>query len=105
MSAWWAIGQIVVNLISWGLIANFHVQQQTTMLVVVVVVVILYVIRKIIKVGDIFIYYGRINVTYVFTRFAFQIFESPRYYLARGDSIKTMKHWKKSLKLMGKLVL
>ena len=95
MSAWWAIGQIVVNLISWGLIANFSCQQQTTMLVVVVVVVILYVIRKIIKVGDIFIYYGRINVTYVFSQdLLFKYLNHLDIILQEVIQLKLLKHWK-----------
>ena len=48
---------------------------------------------------------GGLTLLMFFTRFAFQIFESPRYYLARGDSIKTIETLEKSLKLMGKLVL
>ena len=45
---------------------------------------------------------GGLTLLMFFTRFAFQIFESPRYYLARGDSIKTIETLEKIAKINGK---
>ncbi|KGQ80707.1 hypothetical protein MEQ_06271 [Candida albicans P87] len=103
MSAWWAIGQIVVNLISWGLIANFSCPTTDND------------VGSGSGSGNIICYkednkgwryflftMGGLTLLMFFTRFAFQIFESPRYYLARGDSIKTIETLEKIAKINGK---
>ena len=99
MSAWWAIGQIIVNLISWGLIANFSCPTNTSTSTSTSEVCY----KSDNKGWRYFLFtMGGLTLLMFSARFAFRVFESPRYYLARGDLIKTIETLERIARINGK---
>ncbi|RLV91568.1 hypothetical protein JA1_003802 [Spathaspora sp. JA1] len=92
MSIWWAIGQIIANLISWGLIANFSCPSDGTDC------------HKSENKGWRYFLYtmGGLTLLMFIARFAFNVFESPRYYIARGNDEKAIHTLNKIAKINGK---
>lgn len=80
MSWWWAFGQIVTNLISWGLIANYSCNDS------------LQVCHKADNKGWRYFLFtmGGLTLVMFAARFAFRVFESPSFHLARGNHQKTV---------------
>ncbi|CAI5756205.1 unnamed protein product [Candida verbasci] len=88
MSIWWAFGQIVANLISWGLIANYSCNDPNNC----------YDVDN--KGWRYFLYtVGGLTLLMFLARFLFQVFESPKYYLARGEDAKAIEVLNKIAKI------
>ncbi|KAG2733471.1 hypothetical protein G9P44_002996 [Scheffersomyces stipitis] len=81
MSSWWALGQILANLISWALISNFSCDDTSD------------VCHKKDNWGWRYFLFtmGGITLLMFIARFAFRVFESPRFYLARGDDVRAIE--------------
>lgn len=81
MSLWWALGQILANLISWALISNFSCDDTSD------------VCHKKDNWGWRYFLFtmGGITLLMFIARFAFRVFESPRFYLARGDDVRAIE--------------
>lgn len=92
MSSWWSLGQIVANLISWGLIGNYSCNDSST------------VCHKADNNGWRYFLYtmGGLTLVMFLARFAFRVFESPRFYLARGDDVRAIATIEKIAKINGK---
>ncbi|EGW33779.1 uncharacterized protein SPAPADRAFT_133757 [Spathaspora passalidarum NRRL Y-27907] len=92
MSVWWAIGQIIANLISWGLIANFSCASDAT------------ICHKADNKGWRYFLFtmGGLTICMFIARFAFNVLESPRYYVARGNDEKAIHTLEKIAKINGK---
>ncbi|ODV81095.1 MFS general substrate transporter [Suhomyces tanzawaensis NRRL Y-17324] len=82
MSSWWALGQILANLLSWALISNFSCDDSATT-----------VCRKDDNKGWRYFMYtmGGLTLVMFLLRFAFRVFESPKFYLARGDDERALQ--------------
>ncbi|KAK6457413.1 putative inorganic phosphate transporter [Scheffersomyces xylosifermentans] len=92
MSSWWAIGQIVANLISWGLISNYSCDPAATVC-----------LKKDNWGWRYFLFtMGGLTLLMFIARFAFRVFESPRFYLARGDDERAIATIEKIAKINGK---
>ena len=92
MSIWWALGQIIANLISWGLISNFSCDVNSE---------ICY--KNDNKGWRYFLFtMGGLTLLMFIARFSFRVFESPRFYLARGNNIKAIETLEKIAKINGK---
>lgn len=80
MSAWWALGQLVTNLISWGLLSNYSCPDPTNCL------------KADNKGWRYFLFtMGGFTLVMFICRFAFRVFESPRFHLARGNDEKAVE--------------
>ncbi|EMG49275.1 SPAPB1E7.08c Uncharacterized MFS-type transporter PB1E7.08c [Candida maltosa Xu316] len=92
MSGWWAIGQIIANLISWGLISNFSCDDTSD------------ICHKADNKGWRYFLFtmGGLTLLMFIARFAFRVFESPRYYLARGDQEQAIAVLEKIARINGK---
>ncbi|KAG7663841.1 uncharacterized protein J8A68_002701 [[Candida] subhashii] len=87
MSGWWAIGQVIANLVSWGLIANYSCSTD--------------VCHKADNKGWRYFLFamGGFTLLMFIARFAFRVFESPRYYLGRGDDARAIETLEKIAKI------
>lgn len=75
MSVWWALGQVITALISWGLIANYSCADPADCL------------ERNNKGWRYFLYtLGGLAFVMCFSRFLFPLYESPAFYLARGNN-------------------
>ncbi|KAK6461224.1 putative inorganic phosphate transporter [Scheffersomyces coipomensis] len=93
MSIWWAFGQIIANLISWGLIANYSCDDALS------------VCHKADNKGWRYFLYtmGGFTLLMFAARFAFRVFESPKFHLARGDDLKAVETVHRIAKINGKV--
>lgn len=82
MSSWWALGQVITNLISWGLIGNYSCSTEEGE-----------VCYKANNQGWRYFLYtmGGLTLIMFLSRFLFGVLESPRYYIARGDDAKAVE--------------
>lgn len=80
MSAWWALGQLVTNLIAWGLLSNYSCDDPLNC-------------KKADNKGWRYFLFtmGGFTLLMFISRFAFRVFESPRFHLARGDDVKAVE--------------
>lgn len=94
MSVWWALGQLVTALISWGLISNYscvlltdcHYDQN--------------------KGWRYFLFtLGGLTLLMFIARFLFPVYESPTFYLARGQDEKAIESLQKIAKINRKHIL
>lgn len=94
MSFWWSLGQIVANLISWGLISNYSCDDTAP------------VCLKADNMGWRYFLFtmGGLTLLMFVARFSFRVFESPRFYLARGDDERAIATIAKIAKINGKEV-
>lgn len=94
MSGFWALGQILANLISWGLIGNYSCSDTDT------------VCHKADNKGWRYFLFTMGGITFLmfFSRFAFRVLESPMFYMARGDDEKAIENLYKIAKINGKSV-
>lgn len=90
LSTYWAVAQIVVNLFSWGLIANYSCPVDT-------------VCYKKDNWGWRYFMFtlGGLTLIMFATRYFFHLFESPRFYLARGEDEKAVEVLHKVAKING----
>ncbi|KAK6198589.1 putative inorganic phosphate transporter [Scheffersomyces amazonensis] len=92
MSVWWAFGQIIANLVSWGLIANYSCDDSSTIC-----------LKNNNKGWRYFLFtMGGFTLLMFLARFAFRVFESPKFHLARGDDVKAVETVHKIAKINGK---
>lgn len=82
MSSWWALGQVVVNLISWGLIGNYSCSTAEGT-----------VCYKADNQGWRYFLYtmGGLTLLMFLSRFAFGVLESPRFFIAKGNDEKAVE--------------
>lgn len=94
MSGFWALGQILANLISWALIGNFSCSDSTEEC------------HKADNKGWRYFLYTMGGITFLmfFSRFAFRVLESPMFYMARGEDEKAIENLYKIAKINGKSV-
>lgn len=89
MSIWWAFGQIVATLLSWALISNFSCDDTA----------------KVCYKGEnwgwrYFVFtMGGLTLLMFIARFAFRVFESPKFYLARGEDETAIETLEKIAKI------
>lgn len=80
MSIWWALGQLVTALISWGLISNYSCEDPTNC------------VKADNKGWRYFLFtIGGLTLLMFLARFAMPVFESPSFYLARGDNERAVE--------------
>ena len=81
MSAWWAIGQVVVTLVSWGLIANYSCNNDDP------------VCHKKDNQGWRYFLYtmGGMTLLMFLSRFLFRVSESPRFYIGKGEDERAIE--------------
>lgn len=73
MSGWWALGQLVANLISWGLVSNFSCETGSECL------------KADNKGWRYFLFtMGGLTLVFFLARFLFTVYESPKFYVSRG---------------------
>ncbi|EGV63109.1 hypothetical protein CANTEDRAFT_106147 [Yamadazyma tenuis ATCC 10573] len=91
MSGWWALGQLVANLISWGLIANFSCSTDSKVC-----------LKADNKGWRYFLFtMGGLTLLFFIARFSFRVFESPRFYVARGRDDLAIDTLQKIAKING----
>ncbi|CAK9437544.1 uncharacterized protein LODBEIA_P19220 [Lodderomyces beijingensis] len=91
MSGWWALGQIIANLISWGLIGNYSCADLQNC-------------QKKDNWGWRYFLFtlGGATLLMFGGRFAFRVFESPRFYLGMGDDARAVETLQKIARVNGK---
>lgn len=81
MSVWWSLGQVVTALISWGLITNYSCSDTATEC-----------LSEDNKGWRYFLYtLGGLTLVMFSARFVFPLYESPTFYLARGNDEKALE--------------
>lgn len=82
MSSWWALGQVITNLISWGLIGNYSCSTETGT-----------ICYKADNQGWRYFLYtiGGLTLLMFLSRFIFGVLESPRFYLSKGNDAKAVE--------------
>lgn len=89
MSSWWALGQILATLLSWALISNFSCDDAVKIC-----------LKKDNKGWRYFLFtMGGLTLLMFIARFAFQVFESPKFYLARGNDERAIETLEKIAKI------
>lgn len=93
MSGWWAFGQLLANLVGWGLIANYSCPSDATECL------------KLDNKG--WRYYlftmGALTLVFFLIRFVFPLYESPRFYLGVGNYEKAVEVVHGIAKINGKV--
>lgn len=80
MSIWWALGQVVTALISWGLISNYSCPDPTNC------------VKAENKGWRYFLFtIGGLSLLMFLARFLMPVYESPTFYLARGNDEKAVE--------------
>lgn len=91
MSGWWSLGQLVANLIGWGLIPSFSCKNTE------------HCLKADNKGWRYFLFtMGGFILLLFISRFAFRVFESPRFYVARGRNDLAIQSLQKLAKINGK---
>ncbi|CAK7913230.1 hypothetical protein CAAN1_20S02080 [[Candida] anglica] len=92
MSIWWAIGQLVTNLISWGLIPNYSCPDTAEVC-----------LKKDNWGWRYFVFtLGALTLVMFAFRYLFHVFESPKFYLAKGNNAKAVEIVHRIAKINGK---
>ena len=93
MSIWWALGQLVTAFISWGLISNYSCEDTSDCL------------REDNKGWRYFLFtIGGLSLLMFLARFLMPVYESPAFYLARGNDEKAVETIHKIAHINKKLV-
>ncbi|KAG7193765.1 uncharacterized protein KQ657_000457 [Scheffersomyces spartinae] len=80
MSAWWALGQLIANVVGWGLIANYSCPSDATTC-----------LKEDNKGWRYYLFtLGALTLILFLIRFVFPLYESPRFYLGIGDYEKAV---------------
>lgn len=92
MSFWWAIGQVIANLVSWGLISNFSCPDDES------------VCHRADNKGWRYFLFtmGGMTLLMFAARFLVSVYESPKFYLAKGDDYKAVETIHKIARINGK---
>lgn len=95
MAAWWSLGQLVANLVSWPLLGNYSCDDALT------------VCYKADNKGWRYFLYtmGGLTLILFIARFSFRVFESPQFYVARGDDERALATLHKIARINGKELL
>lgn len=89
MSGWWSFGQLLANLVSWGLISNYSCDANATSCM-----------KADNKGWRYFVFtMGGLTLLFFIARFSFRVFESPRFYVARGRDDLAMETLHKMAKI------
>lgn len=88
MSIWWALGQLVTALISWGLVANYSCEEITNC-------------QSADNKGWRYFLFtlGGLTLLMFLARFLFPVYESPTFYLARGNDARAIETLSKIAKM------
>ncbi|CAH2353620.1 putative uncharacterized MFS-type transporter PB1E7.08c [[Candida] railenensis] len=92
LSTYWAFAQLITNLLSWGLISTYSCSAEAT------------VCYKKDNWGWRYFMFtlGGLTLVMFLTRYLFHLFESPRYFLAKGDEVRAVEVIHKVAKINGK---
>lgn len=94
LSGFWALGQLTANLLAWGLISNFSCDTTSQ-----------YCSKADNKGWRYFLFtLGGLSFIMFLIRFFFNIFESPRFYVARGEDQKAIETLQKIARINGKTI-
>lgn len=95
MASWWSLGQLVANLVSWPLLGNYSCDDALS------------VCYKADNKGWRYFLYtmGGLTLVLFIARFSFRVFESPQFYVGRGDDEKALEILHKIAKINGKDLL
>ncbi|CAH6722451.1 putative uncharacterized MFS-type transporter PB1E7.08c [[Candida] jaroonii] len=81
MSGWWSLGQLIANLLAWALITNFSCDSEAETC-----------LKKDNWGWRYFLFtMGGLTLLFFVARFSFRVFESPRFYIAKGKDEKAIE--------------